>query len=139
MILIRSYSFYHWNERRWWEFKKGRNVEKCTSKCVEVTRGETLRLSSIVVWRRNRKSGSYGTTWKAGLPSSEIDSPLSLSLSLSLSLFFSLSPRVGRRAETKVLCGPRCSSTRYTAAIRTFLADKKARLPASCCTQPKGG
>lgn len=50
-----------------------------------------------------------------------------------------LSPRVGRRVERKVLCEPRCSSTRYTAAIRTFLADKKARLPTSCCTQPKGG
>lgn len=33
---------------------------------------------------------------------------------------------------TKVLCSARCSSTRYTVAIRTFLADKNAS--PSCCT-----
>lgn len=57
-----------WSGKRMVEFKKGRNLEKCTSKCVEVIRGETLRLSSIVVWRRDRKSGTVQRGKRASFP-----------------------------------------------------------------------
>lgn len=107
---------------RWWDLRKGeilKNVRASVSRLFE---------AKHCVYPRLLSGGGTGSRLRYNVESGPPFPRNRL-----------LSPRVGRRVERKVLCEPRCSSTRYTAAIRTFLADKKARLPASCCTQPKGG